>query len=90
MTDGDLPSVSRGSCGVLIDEPTEVSPSGSVTSVPSCLSLHWFGDRGREKEKEKEEENSRVRLRSVSSNSLPYLTTTRRDQVRGGALSDTK
>ncbi|XP_037537666.1 uncharacterized protein LOC119414636 [Nematolebias whitei] len=76
---------SRGSCGVLIDEPAEVSPSGSVTSMPSCLSLPWFGDRGREKEKE-EEENSRVRLRSVSSNSLPYLTTTRRDQSIGSPV----
>ncbi|XP_047223146.1 neurabin-1-like isoform X2 [Girardinichthys multiradiatus] len=63
---------SRGSCGDLINEPTEVSPSGLVTSMPSCLHLPWFGDRGKEKE---EVEQSRQRLKSVSSSSLPYLTT---------------
>ncbi|KAM4728683.1 uncharacterized protein FYW61_011575 isoform 2-T3 [Anableps anableps] len=68
-----------GSCGDLIDEPPEVSLSGSVNSMPSCLHLPWFGDRGKEKE---EVEQSRQRLRSVSSSSLPYLTTTgRRDQT---------
>ncbi|MEQ2315170.1 hypothetical protein AMECASPLE_019349 [Ameca splendens] len=66
---------SRGSCGDLINEPTEVSPSGLVTSMPSCLHLPWFGDRGKEKE---EVEQSRQRLKSVSSSSLPYLTTTGR------------
>lgn len=71
-------SNSRGSCGDLIDEPPDVSPSGSFSSMPSCLHLPWFGDRG----KEKEVEQSRQRLRSVSSSSLPYLTTTgRRDQT---------
>ncbi|XP_024129617.1 neurabin-1 isoform X2 [Oryzias melastigma] len=71
---------SRGSCGDLVDEPAEVSPSGSVNSVPSCLRLPWFGERGREKAGERE--NIRERLRSVSSSSLPYLTTTgRRDQT---------
>ncbi|XP_071346440.1 neurabin-1-like isoform X1 [Trachinotus anak] len=69
----------RGSCGDLVDEPTGVSPSGSVTSMPSCLPFPWFGERGREKE---EGERGRERLRSVSSSSLPYLTTTgRRDQT---------
>ncbi|XP_038126980.1 neurabin-1-like isoform X1 [Cyprinodon tularosa] len=75
---------SRGSCGDLIDEPTLVSPSVSVTSMPSCLHLPWFGDRGKEKEGEEE---SRERLRSVSSSSLPYLTTTgRRDQSIGSPM----
>ncbi|XP_051252390.1 neurabin-1 isoform X2 [Dicentrarchus labrax] len=70
---------SRGSCGDLVDEPAGVSPSGSVTSMPSCLPFPWFGERGREKE---EGERGRERLRSVSSSSLPYLTTTgRRDQT---------
>nr|XP_046263829.1 neurabin-2-like [Scatophagus argus]XP_046263830.1 neurabin-2-like [Scatophagus argus] len=69
-----------GSCGELVDEPTGVSPSGSVTSMPSCLPFPWFGERGREKEEEGE--RGRERLRSVSSSSLPYLTTTgRRDQT---------
>ncbi|GLD51122.1 neurabin-1-like isoform X1 [Lates japonicus] len=76
-------SNSRGSCGDLVDEPAGVSPSGSVTSMPSCLPFPWFGERGREKgEEEGEGERGRERLRSVSSSSLPYLTTTgRRDQT---------
>ncbi|XP_042353104.1 neurabin-1-like [Plectropomus leopardus] len=70
----------RGSCGDLVDEPAGVSPSGSVTSMPSCLPFPWFGERGREKEVGVE--RGRERLRSVSSSSLPYLTTTgRRDQT---------
>ncbi|XP_071346444.1 neurabin-2-like isoform X3 [Trachinotus anak] len=74
----------RGSCGDLVDEPTGVSPSGSVTSMPSCLPFPWFGERGREKE---EGERGRERLRSVSSSSLPYLTTTgRRDQSIGSPV----
>ncbi|XP_023820838.1 neurabin-1 isoform X2 [Oryzias latipes] len=78
-------SANRGSCGDLVDEPVEVSPSGSVSSVPSCLRLPWFGERGREKAGERE--NIRERLRSVSSNSLPYLTTTgRRDQTIGSPV----
>ncbi|KAK2822246.1 hypothetical protein Q5P01_022311 [Channa striata] len=68
---------SRGSCGDLVDEPTGISPTGSVTSMPSCLPFPWFGERGREKEEE-EGERGRERLRSVSSSSLPYLTTTGR------------
>ncbi|XP_076600442.1 uncharacterized protein LOC143328884 isoform X7 [Chaetodon auriga] len=69
----------RGSCGDLVDEPVGDSPSGSVTSMPSCLPFPWFGERGREKE---EPERGRERLRSVSSSSLPYLTTTgRRDRT---------
>ncbi|RVE61878.1 hypothetical protein OJAV_G00173530 [Oryzias javanicus] len=76
---------SRGSCGDLVDEPAEVSPSGSVNSVPSCLRLPWFGERGREKAGDRE--NIRERLRSVSSSSLPYLTTTgRRDQTIGSPV----
>ncbi|KAM9349944.1 uncharacterized protein ABDE67_009664 [Symphorus nematophorus] len=75
----------RGSCGDLVDEPAGVSPSGSVTSMPSCLPFPWFGERGREKEEEAE--RGRERLRSVSSSSLPYLTTTgRRDQSIGSPV----
>ncbi|XP_054888667.1 neurabin-1-like [Poeciliopsis prolifica] len=75
---------SSGSCGDLIDEPPEVSPSGLFNSVPSCLHLPWFGDRGKEKE---EVEQNRQRLRSVSSSSLPHLTTAdRRDQSIGSPV----
>ncbi|XP_042185525.1 neurabin-1-like [Oncorhynchus tshawytscha] len=56
----------RGLCVNLIDAPSGgVFPS--VSSVPSCLPFSWFGERGREKE--------RGKLRSVSSSSLPYMTT---------------
>lgn len=65
--------------GDLLDLPAGISPSGSVSSMPSCLPFPWFSERGREKEVD----GGRERLRSVSSSSLPYLTTTgRRDQVR--------
>ncbi|KAG7214618.1 hypothetical protein INR49_010510 [Caranx melampygus] len=79
----------RASYGDLVDEPAGVSPSGSVTSMPSCLPFPWFGERGREKEeaREGEGERGRERLRSVSSSSLPYLTTTgRRDQSVGSPV----
>lgn len=75
----------RGSFDV-VDGPAEVSPSASITSMPSCLPFPWFGERGREKEVAGE--RGRERLRSVSSSSLPYLTTTGRDKVRkDGPLS---
>ncbi|XP_038574147.1 neurabin-1-like isoform X2 [Micropterus salmoides] len=74
----------RGSCGDLLDDPAAVSPSDSVTSMPSCLPFPWFGEQGRTKE---EIERGRERLRSVSSNSLPYLTTTgRRDESIGSPV----
>ncbi|XP_027141101.1 neurabin-1 isoform X2 [Larimichthys crocea] len=78
-------SINRASCGDLVDEPAGVSPSGSITSMPSCLPFPWFGERGREKEEGGE--RGRERLRSVSSSSLPYLTTTgRRDQSIGSPV----
>lgn len=65
--------------GELLDLPAGISPSGSVSSMPSCLPFPWFSERGREKVAD----GGRERLRSVSSSSLPYMTTTgRRDQVR--------
>ncbi|XP_049603629.1 neurabin-1 isoform X2 [Syngnathus scovelli] len=81
---------SRASCGDLVDEPAEVSSSGSVTSVPSCLPFGWFAERGKEKEKQEEGERKRStieKMRSLSSSSLPYLTTSgRRDQSVGSAM----
>ncbi|CAL8281419.1 unnamed protein product [Lota lota] len=82
-----------GSYGDLVDDPRGVSPTGST---PSCLPFPWFGERGPEKgggpggqqqqQEEEEEERFRDRLRSVSSSSLPYLTTTgRRDQTSVGS-----
>lgn len=72
---------SGSSCGELVDGTTGISPSGSVTSMPSCLPFPWFGERG--KGKEGDNERGAGQLLSVSSNSLPYLTTRgRRDLVR--------
>ncbi|KAM6919985.1 uncharacterized protein PEZ65_012031 [Lycodopsis pacificus] len=76
-------SMSRGSFDV-VDGPAEVSPSASITSMPSCLPFPWFGERGREKEVAGE--RGRERLRSVSSSSLPYLTTTGRDKSIGSPV----
>ncbi|KAM9791407.1 neurabin-1-like isoform X3 [Syngnathus typhle] len=72
---------SRASCGDLVDEPAEVSSSGSVTSMPSCLPFGWFAERGKEKENQEERERKRStieKMRSLSSSSLPYLTTSGR------------
>ncbi|KAK9539062.1 hypothetical protein VZT92_004194 [Zoarces viviparus] len=76
-------SMNRGSFD-LVDGPAEVSPSASMTSMPSCLPFPWFGERGREKEVAGE--SGRERLRSVSSSSLPYLTTTGRDKSIGSPV----
>lgn len=75
-------STTSRSSGDLADDPIGISPTASVTSMPSCLPFPWFGDRG--PEKEEDVDKNRERLRSVSSSSLPYLTTTgRRDQSIG-------
>ncbi|CAG13495.1 unnamed protein product, partial [Tetraodon nigroviridis] len=75
-----FPDFRVSTSGELLDTPAGISPSGSVSSMPSCLPFPWFGERGREKEVD--DGRGRERLRSVSSSSLPYLTTTgRRDQV---------
>ncbi|KAL0966382.1 hypothetical protein UPYG_G00294650 [Umbra pygmaea] len=71
----------RGSCGDLVDDVNRgVSPSESVTSMPSCLSFPWFGERGREREKGK--------LHSVSSSSLPYMTTGGRPNSQRMSVAD--
>ncbi|XP_077413010.1 neurabin-1-like [Vanacampus margaritifer] len=77
----------RASCGDLVAEPAEVSPSSSLTSIPSCLPFAWFGERGREKE-EGRERGGKETLRSLSSSSLPYLTTSGRIDQRVGSPMD--
>ncbi|XP_048053086.1 neurabin-1 isoform X3 [Megalobrama amblycephala] len=56
---------SRGSGDLLDESSGNVSPSGSISSIPSCMPFSWFGDREKGKEKEREKE------RSASSCSLP-------------------
>ncbi|CAL8367466.1 unnamed protein product [Boreogadus saida] len=72
-----------GSQGDLAVDPRGVSPTGSMSTTRSCLSFPfpWIG--GREKGGsggQQEEERFRERLRSVSSSSLPYLTTSGRGE----------
>nr|XP_055071492.1 neurabin-1 isoform X3 [Misgurnus anguillicaudatus] len=54
---------SRGSAELLDEPGVRVSPSESMTSIPTCMPFSWFGD----KEKEKDRASS-------SSSSLPYTT----------------
>ncbi|TRY82538.1 hypothetical protein DNTS_005850, partial [Danionella cerebrum] len=53
---------SRGSGDLLDESSCNPSPSGSVSSIPSCMPFSWFGDREKEKDRER---------RSASSGSLP-------------------
>uniref|UniRef100_A0A9J8AYI3 Neurabin-1 n=1 Tax=Cyprinus carpio carpio TaxID=630221 RepID=A0A9J8AYI3_CYPCA len=57
---------SRGSGELLDESSSNVSPSGSISSIPSCMPFSWFGDRDKEKDREREKE------RSASSGSLPH------------------
>ncbi|XP_062336897.1 neurabin-1-like isoform X3 [Osmerus eperlanus] len=78
---------STGSCGDLVDDTSSgVSASLSNTSMPSCLHFPWFGERGRERAREKGRGEEREKLRSVSSSSLPYMTTGGRDHVSGDSV----
>uniref|UniRef100_A0A8C2KQC0 Neurabin-1 n=1 Tax=Cyprinus carpio TaxID=7962 RepID=A0A8C2KQC0_CYPCA len=56
----------RGSGELLDESSSNVSPSGSISSIPSCMPFSWFGDRDKEKDREREKE------RSASSGSLPH------------------
>ncbi|XP_072297364.1 uncharacterized protein [Eucyclogobius newberryi] len=79
---------SSRSSGDLAAVPIGISPATSATSMSSCLPFPWFGDKGSEKVEDPEQ--CKERLRSVSSSSLPYLTTTgRRDQTLDDDLIST-
>uniref|UniRef100_A0AAY4ESS8 Neurabin-1 n=1 Tax=Denticeps clupeoides TaxID=299321 RepID=A0AAY4ESS8_9TELE len=56
---------SRGSADLLEESGGNVSPSESMTSIPTCMPFSWFGDRERDREKDP----------SSSSCSLPYTMT---------------
>ncbi|XP_036420739.1 neurabin-1 isoform X2 [Colossoma macropomum] len=57
---------SRGSAELVGESSRTVSPSDSVSSIPSCMPFSWFGDRDRDREREREKEQS------LSSYSLPH------------------
>uniref|UniRef100_A0A673H0I3 Neurabin-1 n=1 Tax=Sinocyclocheilus rhinocerous TaxID=307959 RepID=A0A673H0I3_9TELE len=65
ISKGSLLSKLRGSGELLDESSSNVSPSDSISSIPSCMPFSWFGDREREKEREREKD------RSASSTSLP-------------------
>ncbi|XP_041700263.1 neurabin-1 isoform X1 [Coregonus clupeaformis] len=54
---------SRGSAELLEESGGNLSPSESMTSIPTCMPFSWFGDRDRDKEP------------SSTSSSLPYAAT---------------
>nr|XP_046218899.1 neurabin-1-like isoform X3 [Oncorhynchus gorbuscha] len=54
---------SRGSAELLEESGGNLSPSESMTSIPTCMPFSWFGDRDRDKEP------------SSTSSSLPYVAT---------------
>ncbi|XP_056145368.1 neurabin-1 isoform X2 [Lampris incognitus] len=56
---------SRGSAELLEESGGNLSPSESMTSIPTCMPFSWFGDRDRDRDKEP----------SSSSSSLPYTAT---------------
>ncbi|XP_055734715.1 neurabin-1-like [Salvelinus fontinalis] len=54
---------SRGSAELLEESGGKMSPSESMTSIPTCMPFSWFGDRDRDKEP------------LSTSSSLPYAAT---------------
>ncbi|XP_071774052.2 uncharacterized protein ppp1r9ala isoform X1 [Centroberyx gerrardi] len=56
---------SRGSAELLEESGGNLSPSESMTSIPTCMPFSWFGDRDKDRDKEP----------SSSSSSLPYAAT---------------
>ncbi|KAL0963842.1 hypothetical protein UPYG_G00314290 [Umbra pygmaea] len=56
---------SRGSAELLEESGGNLSPSESMSSIPTCMPFSWFGDRERDRDKEP----------SSSSSSLPYTAT---------------
>uniref|UniRef100_A0A8C2EYC0 Neurabin-1 n=1 Tax=Cyprinus carpio TaxID=7962 RepID=A0A8C2EYC0_CYPCA len=55
---------SRGSAELLEESGARVSPSESVTSIPTCMPFSWFGEKDKERDREP----------SSSSSSLPHTT----------------
>uniref|UniRef100_A0A8C2KNH9 Protein phosphatase 1 regulatory subunit 9A-like A n=1 Tax=Cyprinus carpio TaxID=7962 RepID=A0A8C2KNH9_CYPCA len=55
---------SRGSAELLEESGARVSPSESMTSVPTCMPFSWFGEKDKERDRDP----------SSSSSSLPHTT----------------
>ncbi|CAM4607046.1 unnamed protein product [Leuciscus chuanchicus] len=55
---------SRGSAELLEESGMRVSPSESMTSIPTCMPFSWFGEKDKERDREP----------SSSTSSLPYTT----------------
>ncbi|XP_016411545.1 neurabin-1-like [Sinocyclocheilus rhinocerous] len=56
--------IKRGSAELLEESGVRVSPSESVTSIPTCMPFSWFGEKDKERDREP----------SSSSSSLPHTT----------------
>lgn len=56
---------SRGSAELLEEPGVRVSPSESMTSIPTCMPFSWFGEKDRDRDRDP----------SSSSSSLPYTAT---------------
>lgn len=54
----------RGSAELLDESGGRVSPSESMTSIPTCMPFSWFGEKDKERDREP----------SSSTSSLPYTT----------------
>ncbi|XP_066517065.1 neurabin-1 [Hoplias malabaricus] len=65
---------SRGSADLADESSRNVSPSDSLSSIPSCMPFSWFGDKDRERERAKEQ--------SLSSYSLPHSASERDTEDR--------
>ncbi|XP_067299276.1 neurabin-2 isoform X2 [Pseudorasbora parva] len=55
---------SRGSAELLEESGVRLSPSESMTSIPTCMPFSWFGEKDKERDREP----------SSSTSSLPYTT----------------
>ncbi|XP_066544337.1 neurabin-1 isoform X1 [Amia ocellicauda] len=72
---------SRGSAELLEDSGGNLSPSESMSSIPTCMPFSWFGDRDKDREKERDP--------SSSSSSLPYTASESNDQLQDRSKAKT-
>ncbi|XP_056611522.1 neurabin-1 isoform X2 [Triplophysa dalaica] len=61
---------SRGSAELLEEPGVRVSPSDSMSSIPTCMPFSWFGEKDRDRDRDP----------SSSSSSLPYTATDASEQ----------
>lgn len=67
----------RGSADLLEESGGNLSPAGSVSSIPTCMPFSWFGD----KDKEREDDLPYIPVESGSE-----LSQDRKNKVNNAAL----